>query len=360
MSGRPVTVLGVAELSDDDDAAASDLPLDQRASLCCAPTLPPSAPPSPDASDDEQTPPHVDVRLTGAQFKRFNVLVQLSAMREAALLNNFELRPLHERVLGGRSPAGAWTPRWAMEYQMPRAALTHHFDAQNLFANKIDAQQALTPRKKGGTLGRLRRARAATDARTARLELSKQQIKTLNSETERIVNELSERVEIFTALLCEIASITDKEQVTSVATLGELFLVDCTVTQHPNLKALGMPDNRLLIEQARGAVWSFACAAAAEARYRLIDAESRRDAVLHKLGVWFAKTFGSEAAEGATPVAWNLSEDSHSELPAGMIVARRNDRLMRETPLLMLGVLLQLEWHAKANALLRCWWRDCV
>lgn len=269
--------------------------------------------------------------------------------------------PWHERVLGGRSPAGAWTPRWALDYQMPRAALTHHFDVQRLFAARLDeTQAATTPRKKGGTLRRLRKARTAVDERAARLELSKQQIGTLNAETERIVLELAERVDIFTSLLCRAVGVRDTEQVASVGTLASLFLVDCTVTQHPNLKALGMPDNRLLLEAARAAVWTFACTAAAEVRYRLVDAERRRDTVLRTLGVWLQREFGSEAANGAVPVAWNLAEDTHEPLPPAAVVARHNNRLLRETPLLMLGVLLQLEWHAEAGVLLRRWWRDCL
>lgn len=422
MSKRPTTVLTVEALSDDDDAADSDVPLDQRASLR-APELPPPPPPDDDrdrpfskglgstitfthgssfatyetdtmkltsCSAQEHSPPDVvgvaqvkriddalfvriDETLTPADtqagdvvrvglhlYRRLRDPGDDAPLRDAAFLRGYELRPLHERVLGGRSPAGAWTPRWALEYQMPRAALTHHFDVQNLFAAKLDEQQATTPRKKGGTLRLLRRARAATDTRNERLELSKQQIKTLNDETERIVLELSERVEIFSALLAEVAGLRDVDQHTSVRTMAELFLVDYTVTQHPNLKALGMPDNRLLIEAARAAVFTFACGAAVEARYRLVDAERRRDAVLRSLGVWLDKTFGSEAANGAVPVAWNLSEDTHAPLPADTVVARHNNRLLRETPLLMLGILTQLEWHDTAGALMRRWWRDCL
>jgi hypothetical protein len=417
MSTRPATARTAEELSD-DDAADSDTPLDQHASPR-APELPPfydrddpivsglgatimlmhgSSYAKYDAETREliscsahktAKPDDVGVgqvkRIDDARFVRIDeTLAPADAqegdvvcvgsrlyrrlhdagddkpLRDAAFLRGYELRPLHERVLGGRSPAGAWTPRWALEYQMPRAALTHHFDVQNLFAAQLDEQQAAAPRKKGGSLRRLRRARTATDARNVRLELSKQQIKTLNDETERIVRELSERVEIFSALLAEVAGLRDADQQTSVRTMAELFLVDYTVTQHPNLKALGMPDNRLLIEAARAAVFTFACGAAVEARYRLIDAERRRDAVLRSLGVWLDKTFGSEAANGAVPVAWNLSEDTHAPLPADTVVARHNNRLLRETPLLMLGVLLQLEWHDTASALLRRWWRDCL
>lgn len=434
MSKRPTVVLTVEELSeDDDDAADSDVPLDQRKSLL-APELPPLPPPDDDGGKkfnvlgytthgasfatydtatkkllessnetQERTPADDDVAaaqngkpvdaVAVAQVKRIGdaLFVRIdetlapadaqvgdivrvgthlyrrlhdpgddAPLRDAAFLRGYELSPLHERVLGGRSPAGAWTPRWALEYQMPRAALTRHFDVQNLFAAKLNEQQATTPRKKGGTLRRLRRARAATDTRNDRLELSKQQIKTLNDETERIVLELSERVDIFSALLAEVAGLRNDEKHTSVRTMAELFLVDYTVTQHPNLKALGMPDNRLLLEAARAAVFTFACGAAVEARYRLVDAERRRDAVLRSLGVWLDKTFGSEAANGAVPVAWNLSEDTHAPLPADTVVARHNNRLLRETPLLMLGILTQLEWHDTAGALMRRWWRDCL
>jgi len=304
-----------------------------------------------------------DVVRRGAYlYRRLHEYRDDAVLRQAARLRGYEMRPLHERVLGSRSPAGAWSPRWALDYQMPRAALTHHFDVQRLFAARLDETQAAaaTPRKKGGTLRRLRKARAATDERAARLELSKQQIGALNDETERIVLELTERVEVFSALLCHAVGVRDAERVVSVGTLASLFLVDRTVTQHPNLKALGMPDNRLLLEAARGALWTFACAAAVEARYRLVDAERRRDTVLRTLGVWLQREFGSEAGSGAVPVSWNLSEDTHEPLPTDAVVARHNNRLLRETPLLMLGVLLQLEWHAEADALLRRWWRDCL
>lgn len=358
---RRATVVHVGELSDDDeDEDGSDVPLDQRASLMAdedAPDLPP--PPPPALACD--TPVGHVVRIDGKLFRRLEEAADAAQLERTAFLHGFELKPIEHRMLGHRSPAGERTPRWALDYQMPRAALTHHFDVQALFAQRLDEQSAATtPRKKGGTLRRLRKARDAVDARKARLELSKKQIGLLNAETERITLELCERVDIFTALLAEIAGVSAKEQLMSIGTLAELFLVDYTVTQHPNLKALGMPDNRLILEASRATLYAFACSAAIEAGYRLVDAERHRDAVLRNLGVWLDKTFGSEAANGSLPVAWNLSEDEHTSLAPEVIVARRNNRLMRETPLLMLGVLQHLELTQSVGALLRRWWRDCI
>ena len=256
-----------------------------------------------------------------------------------------------------------WLPTFAASLADPFITLRFQIDVERQFADiEVDRPGAAEPEPTSGskkkTLRKLMR-KADTDNDNAapvlsskiKVRITDDQKIRLGKELARITKDLSGAVDSFVALSCSVCKITMREIVNEMREFVPYFMLDNSVTKHPKLLGLRLTDNTTYIELGRTLLRSHALAVACAQGQTLANANQRIRRMDELLDVWITRRSPTRA-RNAMPVMWTLEASTHEPLPETFLEKRTRD-MMREVPLLIIGMLHVMCLRAERDNLVR-------
>ena len=170
-------------------------------------------------------------------------------------------------------------------------------------------------------------------------------------ESKRILADLEASVEPMISVIETIANFRSKPESDAIRFLVPHVLLDRSITKHPRMKSLRLFDNTTVIDVGRAQLLSYVYCYTVAQGYSRENAERRFAALMERTGSWLTHETG-RLAKTCLPVAWHLHADTHT-LMTEREVAEQEERMMREVPLLVVGVLHFLRLEERREAVIQ-------
>lgn len=256
-----------------------------------------------------------------------------------------------------------WLPTFATDLADPFITLRHQIDVERQFS-EIEIERPDEPNTESSSGGKkktlrklMRKGEASREetnpARPSKIKvrITEDQKIRLRHELARITKELSSAVDNFVALACSVCKITTREIIFEMREFTPYLMLDNSVTKHPKLIGMHLTDNTTYIELGRTVLRSHGLAVACAQGQTLSNANQRIRRMDEFLDVWITKR-SPKRARDAMPVMWTLEASTHEPLPETFLEKRVRD-MMREVPLLMIGMLHVMCLRAERDDLVR-------
>ena len=257
---------------------------------------------------------------------------------------------------------GRYLPCMASEIADPYQTLRHFYDAHE---QKIRARlerrataastrrpdEPASPRHKKLSLRRKgkKEATVSTDQMHALQQI--EALGAVRAEVSEMVHRLQVAHDAFVDALCTLVDIRDARRQRELIALSAYAMLDTSVAAHSLLIELRLCDNKYFAEIGRAVLQAHVYAYSLAQGVPIEIAMRRLKQIVEGADVWLTERLRS-TARLVTPVLWRLRPDTHERMTDDDLkyVERR---VMRSTPLIMLGVLHMLRFDLERDDLLK-------
>jgi len=248
-------------------------------------------------------------------------------------------------------------PIFAKSFVDPVRALTHFLNVERMFGDNSYAVDDKSKKKslrmllgQGRSSGnqstrRKRKPRPGDDKALSREThpLDQDTLIVIRDEVEFVCEHILDNQQHFVTVVAKIAKINSRDMLNALYAIAPHLLVDHTISQHPSLQELNMTDIRIYIRGGRCELESYFARRAAAQNLSVVNIDTWMQNVVNFGGSTLSRLAGKQMPQ-ALAVSWGLHRTSNTALEEREL-HEQEQRVLREFPLLLIGLFSCLQWH---------------
>jgi hypothetical protein len=250
-------------------------------------------------------------------------------------------------------------PYLSIHYAEPMTALRYYIDSVMKVTAAAEQIEGLQKSSTGSMKkNSLRRSQSVNPAIAASKELATH-AKLLNACGISIMERLEDAACHLSAFVIRTVQISDKQQIEDILTMATYFLIDPTISLHPDLRKLNLCDNSLVIAMCHAEVKKQILKKTLEDGGSMNLALKRFNDVVRHANVWLLEACDNNANTVALilPVIWQWNNENFESL-SDVELEPRYERCRLDLPFLIVGLLDLLCFNDKRDEMIRKMYRS--